>query len=82
MNDLTKLSRKHRLYGFLVCWLLGMLLTALSVLGIPALLLGNPESFALPYSMGAQEREPTASMTLCLAWCPRALCWCTTFDWY
>ena len=56
---MTKLSRKHRLYGFLVCWLLGMLLTALSVLGIPALLLGNPESFALPYSMGAQEREPS-----------------------
>jgi len=51
-GDSCKLSKKQRLRGFLVCFAVGWILMACSLITIPGLALGKPAPFAVLYTIG------------------------------
>eukprot|EP00741_Cyanophora_paradoxa_P000326 tig00000403_g317.t1 len=51
-NCCPTLSRTERLTGFVACFLAGALMTFLSLFALSSIVLGRPERFAIPYTLG------------------------------
>eukprot|EP00455_Lapot_gusevi_P015857 TRINITY_DN1808_c0_g4_i1.p1 TRINITY_DN1808_c0_g4~~TRINITY_DN1808_c0_g4_i1.p1 ORF type:complete len:164 (-),score=14.45 TRINITY_DN1808_c0_g4_i1:144-635(-) len=53
INRQCSLSWEQRLWGFGICFSIGMVLSLLSAFFVTAILTGHPEKFAILYSFGA-----------------------------
>eukprot|EP00824_Muranothrix_gubernata_P007702 TRINITY_DN19806_c0_g1_i1.p1 TRINITY_DN19806_c0_g1~~TRINITY_DN19806_c0_g1_i1.p1 ORF type:complete len:179 (+),score=25.38 TRINITY_DN19806_c0_g1_i1:29-538(+) len=51
INQSCSLTMQQRLWGFGICFTVGVLCTFLSTLALPAILI-RPEKFAIPYTLG------------------------------
>eukprot|EP00735_Rhodelphis_limneticus_P000848 TRINITY_DN11378_c0_g1::TRINITY_DN11378_c0_g1_i1::g.26431::m.26431 TRINITY_DN11378_c0_g1::TRINITY_DN11378_c0_g1_i1::g.26431 ORF type:complete len:173 (-),score=33.51,sp/Q8VD57/SFT2B_MOUSE/40.51/4e-26,Got1/PF04178.7/4.9e-27 TRINITY_DN11378_c0_g1_i1:891-1409(-) len=51
-TDYVSLSKTQRLYGFGICFSLGVIMSFLSALALPSIITGNAVHFAVPYTLG------------------------------